>query len=74
MPAGGGLRGQVLRECHNSPLGGHFGCEKTVALVRWVGAPFADLLPSCAEWFKNNEFLFDQLPGDSDSQNDGSKC
>jgi hypothetical protein len=25
IPAGGGLRAQVLRECHDGPLGGHFG-------------------------------------------------
>ena len=25
VPAGGGLREQVLRECHDGPLGGHFG-------------------------------------------------
>ena len=36
VPAGGGLRGQVLHECHDSPLGGHFGREKTAALVRRV--------------------------------------
>ena len=41
IPAGGGLRAQVLRECHDGPLGGHFGRAKTVSLVRrlafWVG-------------------------------------
>jgi hypothetical protein len=29
IPAGGGLRAQVLRECHNGPLGRHFGRAKT---------------------------------------------
>ena len=41
IPAGGGLRAQMLRECHNGPLGGHFGLAKTGSLVRllafWVG-------------------------------------
>jgi hypothetical protein len=41
IPAGGGLRAQVLRECHDVPLGGHFGRAKTGSLVRrlafWVG-------------------------------------
>ena len=41
IPAGGGLRTQVLRECHDGPLGGHFGRAKTGSLVRrlafWVG-------------------------------------
>ncbi len=41
IPAGGGLRTQVLRECHDGPLGGHFGRAKTGLLVRrlafWVG-------------------------------------
>ena len=41
IPAGGGLREQVLHECHDSPLGGHFGRAKTGSLVRrlafWVG-------------------------------------
>ena len=41
IPAGGGLRAQVLRECHDGPLGGHFGRAKTGSLVRrlafWVG-------------------------------------
>jgi hypothetical protein len=34
IPAGGGLRAQVLRECHDGPLGGHFGRTKTGSLVR----------------------------------------
>jgi hypothetical protein len=29
VPAGSGLRTQVLRECHDGPLGGHFGRAKT---------------------------------------------
>ncbi len=33
IPAGGGLRAQVLRECHDGPLGGHFGRAKTGSLV-----------------------------------------
>ena len=41
IPAGGGVRAQVLRECHDGPLGGHFGRAKTGSLVRrlvfWVG-------------------------------------
>jgi hypothetical protein len=41
IPAGGDLRAQVLRECHDGPLGGHFGRAKTGSLVRrlafWVG-------------------------------------
>ena len=41
IPAGGGLRAQVLRECHDGPLGGHFGRAKTGSLVRrlafWIG-------------------------------------
>ena len=41
IPAGGDLRTQVLRECHDGPLGGHFGRAKTGSLLRrlafWVG-------------------------------------
>ncbi len=41
FPAGSGLRAQVLRKCHDGPLGGHFGRAKTGSLVRrlafWVG-------------------------------------
>jgi hypothetical protein len=40
IPAGGGLCVQVLWECHDGPLGGHFGRAKTGSLVRrlafWV--------------------------------------
>ena len=36
VPAGGGLLVQVLSKCHDSPLGGHFGREKTAAVVQWV--------------------------------------
>jgi hypothetical protein len=41
IPAGGGLRAQVLRECHDGPLRGHFCRAKPGSLVRrlsfWVG-------------------------------------
>jgi len=41
VPDGGGLRLKILRECHDTPLGGHFGRHKTTALVRrlayWPG-------------------------------------
>jgi hypothetical protein len=41
IPAGGGLRTQVLRECHDGPLGGQFGWAITGSLVCrlafWVG-------------------------------------
>ena len=41
VPDGGGLRTRILRECHDTPLGGHFGRHKTAALVRrlsyWPG-------------------------------------
>ena len=56
IPAGGGLRAQVLRECHDGPLGGHFGRAKTVSLVRrlafWVGqdvdiAEYVRTCPTC---------------------------
>jgi hypothetical protein len=46
IPAGAGLRAQVLRECHDGPLGGHFGRTKTGSLVRrlafWVGQDVAE--------------------------------
>ena len=53
IPAGGGLREQVLHECHDSPLGGHFGRAKTGSLVRrlafWVGQDLdvAEYVRSC---------------------------
>ena len=53
IPAGGGLREPVLRECHNGPLGGHFGRAKTGSLVRhlafWVGedVDVAEYVRSC---------------------------
>ena len=41
VPDGGGLRRRILQECHDTPLGGHFGRHKTAALVRrlafWPG-------------------------------------
>jgi len=41
VPDGGGLRRRILQECHDTPLGGHFGRHKTTALVRrlayWPG-------------------------------------
>ena len=41
VPDGGGLRARILQECHDTPLGGHFGRHKTAALVRrlayWPG-------------------------------------
>jgi hypothetical protein len=41
IPAGGGLRTEVLRECHDGPTEGHFGRAKTGSLVHslafWVG-------------------------------------
>ncbi len=41
IPASGGLRAQVLRKCHDGPLGGHVGRAKWGLLVRrlafWVG-------------------------------------
>ena len=43
IPAAGGLRLQVLQELHATPLGGHFGRDKTLALARrsvwWPGLP-----------------------------------
>jgi len=41
VPEGGDLRRRILQECHDTPLGGHFGRHKTAALVRrlafWPG-------------------------------------
>jgi hypothetical protein len=41
VPDGGGLRSRILHECHDTPLGGHFGRHKTASLVRrlayWPG-------------------------------------
>ena len=37
-PAGGGLRAQVLHECQDGPLGGHFGRAKTRSLVHSIGS------------------------------------
>ena len=53
VPEGGGLRQQVLRECHDGPLSGHFGREKTTSLVRrlafWEGQDkdVAEYVRSC---------------------------
>jgi hypothetical protein len=53
IPAGGRLCAQVLRECHDGPLGGHFGRTKTGSLVRrlafWVGqdVDVAEYVRSC---------------------------
>ena len=53
IPLGAGLRAQVLRECHDGPLGGHFGRAKTGSLVRrlafWVGqdVDVAEYVRSC---------------------------
>ena len=53
IPAGGCLRVQVLRECHDGPLGGHFGRAKSESLVRrltfWVGQELdvAEYVRSC---------------------------
>ena len=53
VPDGGGLRRRVLQECHDSPLGGHFGGAKTAALVRrlafWPGLyrDVTDYVRSC---------------------------
>ena len=53
IPKGGGLRAQVLRECHDGPLSGHFGRSKTSSLVRrlafWVGQDLdvAEYVRSC---------------------------
>ena len=33
---GEGLRVHILQECHETPLGGHFGRHKTAALIRWL--------------------------------------
>jgi hypothetical protein len=53
VPAGSNLRAQVLRECHDGPLGGHFGRTKTGSLVRrlafWVSqdGDVAEYVRSC---------------------------
>ncbi len=53
ISAGGDLRAPVLRECHDGPLGGHFGRAKTGSLVRrlafWVGQDLdiAEYVRSC---------------------------
>ncbi len=53
IPAGGGLRAQVLSECHDCPLGCHFSRAKTGSLVRrmafWVGqdSDIAEYVRTC---------------------------
>ena len=53
IPAGAGLRTQVLRKCHDGPLGGHFGHTMTGSLVQrlafWVGqdVDVAEYVRSC---------------------------
>jgi hypothetical protein len=53
VPTGSCLRTQALRECHDGPLGGHFGRAKTGSLVRrlsfWVGqdGDVAEYVRSC---------------------------
>ena len=34
IPAADGLRSCILKDLHATPLGGHFGCDKTMALAR----------------------------------------
>ena len=34
VSTGGGLQEQILLDCHNEPLGGHFGRQKTDLMVR----------------------------------------
>ena len=34
--AGEVSRARLLQECHDTPLGGHFGRHKSAALVRWL--------------------------------------
>jgi hypothetical protein len=56
VPAGGELRLQVLRKLHATPLGGHFGRDKTLSLARrsvwWPGLPadveaYVQSCPTC---------------------------
>ena len=53
IPDGGGLRQRILRECHDTPLGGHFGRHKTGSLTRrltfWPGQTrdVAEFVRSC---------------------------
>ena len=55
IPGGGGLRAQLLNECHDGPIGGHrdFGRAKTGSLIRglafWVGqdVDVAEYVRSC---------------------------
>jgi hypothetical protein len=54
IPAAGDLRRTVLTELHATPLGGHFGRDKTLALARrcvwWPGLPAAvdEFIKTCA--------------------------
>ncbi len=53
-PAAGGLRRTVLQELHATPLGGHFGRDKSLSLARrsvwWPGMPAAitEYVRTCA--------------------------
>ena len=53
IPEGGDLRRRIIQECHDTPLGGHFGRHKTTALVRrlafWPGQSrdVAEYVRSC---------------------------
>jgi hypothetical protein len=54
IPAAGELRHRVLQELHATPLGGHFGRDKTLSLARrsvwWPGMPdaVAEYMRTCA--------------------------
>jgi hypothetical protein len=53
IPAGGGLRAQVLQECHDGQLGGHFGRAKTGSMVQrlafwvWQDVEVAEYVCTC---------------------------
>ena len=56
IPAGGDVRTQVLRECHDGRIGGHLGRAKAGSLVRrlalWVGQDLdvAECVGTCQTW------------------------